>query len=195
MNRARNNTTPNMNNRGGNINDRIGNTNGQNGNYNNQNRNMNGRGDNMNNRNGNLNNQNDFYNNQNGNMNGRMGNMYTQNGNNMNGQNDRMNDGRNIGGVNRGGSALRGDLREQIKALSFVKVELELYLDTHPDCRTAIDYYLRTVEALKRLTEEYENTEGPLTCAGVVNSDRWTWVDSPWPWQRPGDYMQPREDR
>ena len=86
-------------------------------------------------------------------------------------------------------------LKEQIRALCFVKKELELYLDTHPNCQTALDYFYRTVNELTRLTEEYENAVGPLTSGGVVSTDEWTWVRQPWPWQRDGDYMQPREEK
>ncbi len=117
----------------------------------------------------------------------------TNNGMNNGTTNNGMNNGRVMGAQR--GERVAGDLAEQIRALCFVKKELELYLDTHPDCRTALDYYHRTVAELDRLTEEYENTVGPLTSKGVVNTDRWTWVQEPWPWQRPGDYMQPREDR
>ena len=120
------------------------------------------------------------------------------------GMNGRTNTGMN-GGVNWGmngnvngnmnGGRLDGDLAEQVRALTFVKKELELYLDTHPDCHIALDYYYRTMQELKRLTEDYENRVGPLTSAGVLDPNRWTWVNQPWPWQRDGDYMQPREDR
>ena len=30
---------------------------------------------------------------------------------------------------------------------------------------------------------------------GVNATDRWSWVDMPWPWQREGDYKQPRGDK
>ena len=80
-----------------------------------------------------------------------------------------------------------GSLMEQIRQLSFVKAELELYLDTHPTCPTALDYYYQTVSALKRLVEEYENTVGPITAAGSMSQSEWTWVKEPWPWQRPED--------
>ena len=118
------------------------------------------------------------------NMNSRMDGV-TDNGRNMNGN---MNGGLN--GRNAGGGALSGALDEQIRALGFVKAELELYLDTHPNCRIALDYYYRTVEELKRLTEMYQNTVGPLTAMGNVSTERWQWVDGPWPWQQAGDFMR-----
>ena len=107
------------------------------------------------------------------------------------------NNGRTNGNANGGmngrdtnGGALSGTLAEQIRALGFVKAELELYLDTHPNCRTALDYYYQTLAELRRLIEQYENTVGPLTASGTVSPDEWTWVKGPWPWQTAGDFMR-----
>ena len=119
--------------------------------------------------------------------NGIRGNM---NGNGMNG-NGNLNRGGNMNG--RTGAPM-GNLAEQVRQLDFVKRELELYLDTHPNCRTALDYYYQTVQALNRLTEEYHNTYGPLVAAGANNPERWTWTDTPWPWQQAGDFAK-EDDR
>ena len=101
---------------------------------------------------------------------------------------DRRNMQNNMNG--RATDRLSGELPEKIRALGFVKAELELYLDTHPDCQTALDYYYRTLAELKRLIDEYQSTVGPLTAMGVTDTERWTWVDGPWPWQTAGDYMR-----
>lgn len=77
----------------------------------------------------------------------------------------------------------RNELLEKIRELSFVKVELELYLDTHPECAVALDYYTRTVDALNAYTEEYENKYTPLCASGQGNGATWRWIDTPWPWQ------------
>ena len=132
-------------------------------------------------------------------MNGGIGNRNGMNNgaDNPGGINNGMN-GRNPNGANGrnpNGGALTGNLLEQIRALCFVKTELELYLDTHPRCRTALDYYYRTVAELKRLTEEYENTVGPLTGAGNINTEHWDWVDGPWPWQQAGDFKRREGER
>ena len=76
-------------------------------------------------------------------------------------------------------------LLEQIRELRFVKTELELYLDTHPDCPTALDYYGQPLKALNLLVEKYTHTYGPLVAAEALNSGTasWSWVKSPWPWQ------------
>lgn len=84
---------------------------------------------------------------------------------------------------NNNSSNNKAALLEEIRALSFVKTELELYLDTHPECPTALDYYNQTVNALKRYKEEYETNYAPLFAeSGAVNG-KWRWVDKPWPWQ------------
>lgn len=85
--------------------------------------------------------------------------------------------------MNNGSNVNNSRLLEQIRELSFVKAELELFLDTHPDSLQALDYYHKTVDALKKLIETYSNTRGPITAADVVDTDVWTWVDTPWPWQ------------
>ncbi len=116
------------------------------------------------------------------------------NGRNLNGTTLNNNGGMTYG-LNPNGGRLTGTLAEQIRALCFVKVELELYLDTHPRCRTALDYYRQTVDELKRLTEMYENTTGPLTAKGNVSTKHWDWIDGPWPWQQAGDYAREEDDR
>jgi len=73
------------------------------------------------------------------------------------------------------------ELLKKIQQLSFAKVEAELFLDTHPECTQALDYYKKTVNSLEMLMEEYQNTYGPLV-AMAVQGDKWTWVDGPWPW-------------
>ena len=85
------------------------------------------------------------------------------------------------------GRMLSSDPLQAIRELSFVKAELELYLDTHPNCKTAIDYYHQTVDALTRLMEQYQSEGNPIVAAGSVDKNKWKWVSEPWPWQRPED--------
>lgn len=74
------------------------------------------------------------------------------------------------------------ELMRKIQELSFAKVETELFLDTHPECRSALEYYQKTVDALEDAMEEYQNTYGPIVAASQ-NGTGWSWVDGPWPWQ------------
>ena len=85
------------------------------------------------------------------------------------------------------GSVNSSALLEEIRRLGFVKNELELYLDTHPDCKVALDYYYQTVDALKSLMDEYHATNSPLIAAESRGGTSWAWVDAPWPWHRAED--------
>ena len=76
----------------------------------------------------------------------------------------------------------KNDLLRKVQALSFAKVETELYLDTHPDSQQAMSYYENILSELDEAMTEYQNKYGPLFAEGVVG-DRWTWVEGTWPWQ------------
>lgn len=72
----------------------------------------------------------------------------------------------------------------KIQELSFTLVDLNLFLDTHPDCQQAlIDYNNLTQEILK-LKHTYQMKYGPLTNFGHCPSKYpWQWVKGPWPWE------------
>lgn len=74
------------------------------------------------------------------------------------------------------------NLLRKIQALSFAKVETELYLDTHPEVRQALEYYRNILAELDEAMTEYQNKYGPLFAEAAVG-DRWTWVEGKWPWQ------------
>ena len=76
----------------------------------------------------------------------------------------------------------RDELMHKIHALSFAMTEAQLFLDTHPDCKYALDYYRRTADELDAAMTEYQNKYAPLF-ADATSPDRWTWIDGPWPWQ------------
>lgn len=76
----------------------------------------------------------------------------------------------------------RGKLMQKIDALSFAKVELELYLDAYPDCRAALNDYRETLKRLDEAVAQYERKYGPLTAKSGAMGDRWSWITGPWPW-------------
>ena len=76
----------------------------------------------------------------------------------------------------------RDALLRKIQELSFVKVECELFLDTHPECKMALDHYRKAIEELDTYMEEYQMKYGPIL-ATASHGDRWSWVETPWPWQ------------
>ena len=76
---------------------------------------------------------------------------------------------------------VEGPLAE-VMALCFVSHELQLYLDTHPEDAEAFDTLRRmlklTAEAKRRYTARY----GPLCPADLAESERFDWLENPWPW-------------
>ena len=76
----------------------------------------------------------------------------------------------------------RNEAMKRVQKLSFMKTEAELFLDTHPECRKALDFYHRILEELEAATLEYRSKYGPIT-ADQSSVTKWDWVDTPWPWQ------------
>lgn len=78
----------------------------------------------------------------------------------------------------------RKQLLMQIMAEEFTAVELNLFLDTHPDDRKALNDYNEAVTRLAQLKVQYEQRYGPLTNFGESpGGNTWRWVDEPWPWE------------
>ena len=70
----------------------------------------------------------------------------------------------------------------EIQSLSFAITELALYLNTHPTDEKALCLHKEYCEKLKDLEEKYQKAFGSLT----INfpSDKWNWLNNPWPWER-----------
>ncbi len=79
-------------------------------------------------------------------------------------------------------SMSKGQLLHLIDALTFVKGELELYLDAYPDCQKALADYRDNLTMLMAATNEYERRFAPLWASGGAMGNRWSWVNTPWPW-------------
>ncbi len=71
----------------------------------------------------------------------------------------------------------------ELQALNFAVQELALYLDTHRDDREALDLYRKYQELYQRCQEEYRRGCGPLNHMTPGHSDRYEWLDDPWPWE------------
>ena len=71
----------------------------------------------------------------------------------------------------------------RLQVQSFILDDVRLYLDIHPDDKRALEYYEK-YRRLKEQTEaEYVKSFGPLNSFQVNSATRWTWVDTPWPWE------------
>lgn len=82
-------------------------------------------------------------------------------------------------------SMSRHKLLKEISLVDFAIVELNLYLDTHPDDVDAVAYIKQYITILNRLKEEYASQYGPLTiCTATFNDcETWKWANMPLPWE------------
>ena len=77
----------------------------------------------------------------------------------------------------------RFKMLEEIQAIGFVLIELNLYLDTHPDDERALREFNSYGQKLQRLKTQYEALYGPLLSSGFSPSQYpWRWIEEPWPW-------------
>lgn len=74
-------------------------------------------------------------------------------------------------------------LLQKIGEARFACVELQLYLDTHPEDETAMQDFLSYAEKLRQLIGMYEREYGPLLNFGESVSTAGSWVYQKWPWE------------
>ena len=70
----------------------------------------------------------------------------------------------------------RSEIILKIQELSFACVDLNLYLDTHPDDANAVNMYNSFSKQLNEAIRNYECKYG--------SGCPWQWVEQPWPWDR-----------
>ena len=72
----------------------------------------------------------------------------------------------------------------KINVISFICVEMQLYLDTHPYECDAIEYFNRNMTMLNELKHDYSQKNTPLNLSNANHSDqKWEWVLDPMPWE------------
>lgn len=76
-------------------------------------------------------------------------------------------------------------LLDYLYEVGFAVVDITLFLDTHPDCTEALNYYKEYVARKKKVMAEYTMRFGPLTIdsGNDVQSSKWEWINQPWPWE------------
>lgn len=83
----------------------------------------------------------------------------------------------------------RRELLDHIRALEFMAVELNLYLNSHPYDRRALYEYNCYTQQLRVLKDEFQRRYGTLTNFGnQVSQYAWSWINDPWPWEE--DYWK-----
>lgn len=79
------------------------------------------------------------------------------------------------------------NLLKEIMSIDFCLLEMNLFLDTHPQDSDAIMLYNKFLEDVRPLKIKYEREVGPLTVNFIADCP-WSWIDNPWPWEI--DYME-----
>ena len=72
-----------------------------------------------------------------------------------------------------------------LNEVSFVVSDMLLYLDTHPNDQTALEFCREHISLRSQALKEYSSRFGPLTIdtADDNASTSWNWVETPWPWE------------
>lgn len=75
-------------------------------------------------------------------------------------------------------------LLEQVQTYSFAAHDVNLFLDTHPEDKEAIELFNRYNTEADRLTKQYVSKYGPVTIVENegLNKYPWAWEQKPWPW-------------
>ncbi len=76
------------------------------------------------------------------------------------------------------------ELLNRIGEVQFICVELNLYLDTHPEDQDARNDYIAYSRLLEGLIREYEAEYEPLLGFGHSPTDKGCLVCSKWPWEK-----------
>lgn len=71
-----------------------------------------------------------------------------------------------------------------ITEVSFAMDDIALYLDLHPSCPRALASYSKYQGMRNQAVKDYTSMYGPLNKYQVTDSNYFTWVEDPWPWER-----------
>lgn len=79
----------------------------------------------------------------------------------------------------------RERLMKAIQTYDFALYELNLYLDTHPNCQHALGYYRKYSRLKSKAVDEYTDRYGAITAEQLpADANGWEWSTTPFPWER-----------
>lgn len=78
----------------------------------------------------------------------------------------------------------RNELLQMVRRQSFAVRDISLYLDTHPTDTEALSCLQKFSRMLEETREQYTELYGPLRAEDTNSKNCWTWVQTPWPWER-----------
>ena len=71
-----------------------------------------------------------------------------------------------------------------IGIVDFTLVDLMLYLDTHPTCKEAMEYFNHYAKVKNKMMKEFSMLYFPLTKDLAESTTEWRWGTAPLPWER-----------
>lgn len=80
----------------------------------------------------------------------------------------------------------REAMLKQLSTYQFAALDLQLFLDTHPNDSYTIEKMNMYKEKALKLQKEYEAQFGPLY-KSETDGNFWNWVNGPWPWETEED--------
>lgn len=70
-----------------------------------------------------------------------------------------------------------------ISVVSFQVVDTQLFLNTHPSDKEALQHFNYYLDLRIKALKIYEEKYGPLTIDSANPECYWEWVKHPWPWE------------
>ncbi len=82
-------------------------------------------------------------------------------------------------------NSTQSEMMKQIMHTEFALTDLNLFLDTHPDCKEALELFTKLAATLKSLKADYETKFGPLYAWSSRKETPFQWVEqgTKWPWE------------
>ncbi|MDD6261546.1 MAG: spore coat protein CotJB [Clostridiales bacterium] len=77
----------------------------------------------------------------------------------------------------------KGKLLTEIQSQRFAMDDAALFLDTHPECPNALKYHEERRADFQKAVKNYQEKYGPLTAQNTDDTEYWSWVTGPWPWE------------
>ena len=77
------------------------------------------------------------------------------------------------------------EMLKQIQEVDFAIIDLNLFLDTHPNCAEALELFTKLSATSKSLKIDYQSKYGPLYVAKSSAQTPFEWVEPcyKWPWE------------
>lgn len=75
-------------------------------------------------------------------------------------------------------------LMRAIQMYDFYLTELNLYLDTHPDCPKGLSAFARYSAMKDQAVKAYNLNYGPINACQSDCENVFEWAKGPWPWEK-----------